>query len=64
MSEELPDGTRITCPLCREETTTVERNERNKPYFYQEAVKGEHPDQGGHGDVDELQAARDQLLGE
>lgn len=29
---------------------------------YQEAVKSEHPDRGGAGDVDRLQAARDQLL--
>jgi hypothetical protein len=34
MPGELPEGTTITCPLCREETTTVQRNKNEKPYFY------------------------------
>jgi hypothetical protein len=34
MPDELAEGTTITCPLCREETTTVERNKSGKPYFY------------------------------
>lgn len=34
MADELPEGTEITCPLCGEETTTVKRNKKDKPYFY------------------------------
>lgn len=31
---------------------------------FEEAIKNEHPDRGGNGDVDRLQRARDQLLDE
>lgn len=34
MADDLLEGTEITCPLCREETATVERNKKDKPYFY------------------------------
>lgn len=34
MIGDLPEGTEITCPLCRGETTTVETNSQDKPYFY------------------------------
>jgi hypothetical protein len=34
MPDDLADGTTMTCPLCREEKTTVQRNESDQPYFY------------------------------
>lgn len=34
MVDALAEGTEITCPLCRGETTTVKRNKQDKPYFY------------------------------
>jgi DnaJ-domain-containing protein 1 len=43
---------------------TPDAPERVVETAYQEAVKSEHPDQGDGGDVDRVQTARDQLLGE
>lgn len=34
MGRSITEGTEITCPLCRSETTTVKWNKREKPYFY------------------------------
>lgn len=33
MASEIQSGTEIICPLCREETTIMEKNKNMKPYF-------------------------------
>lgn len=33
MSDRLTEGTEIRCPLCRDETTIVQRNKKQRPYF-------------------------------
>lgn len=34
MADDPNAGADVTCPLCRDEVTTVERNKQDKPYFY------------------------------